>query len=633
LSGVGLVALIDWSTGTEISTSIFYLAPIGLAVWFARAAGGVCVSLIAASVWLLLDVHGGNVYSHQVIPYWNALVRLGFFLLATYLLDRVRALTTNLKALVEERTAALAAEVEQHKQAEKVARESEAHFRQLAENIKEVFWITDPAKHKITYVSPGYEEIWGRTCQSLYDSPRDWLEAIHPEDRERVSTAALTKQAQGQYREVYRILRPDGSVRWIEDRAFTVHNEAGAVCRIVGVADDITALKRAADRNAALSRLAQQLSATTTSSRAADVIMATAWDLFGWDACYLHLYSPERDEIVPVLTMDTIGGQRVNVPHASFTLDPSPLMREVMQQGPRLINRDAPVSAAETPVPLVPFGDSSRPSASMMYAPLRHGPKVVGLLSIQSYTPRAYQRDDLETLAALADYVGGALERISAMATTRRLEEEILEISKREQRRIGFELHDGLCPYLGGIAFKAKELEETLQAEGLPYAPEAHTLVELINDAVAETHRLARGFAPIELEAYGLVSALEKLSREIEGAFGRKSTFTCSNPELSFELATALHLYRLAQEAIYNAIHHSQAGRIDVDLSCVGSELCLTIRDDGKGFVVNVAGRTGMGLRIMEYRSRALGGELEVSSRPNGGTEVRCLVKGWRHNL
>src|SRR6185436_3219987 len=153
-----------------------------------------CVSIIAAAVWLLLDVRGGNIYSHPYIPYWNALVRLGFFLLATFLLDRVRALTANLKTLVNERTAALAAEVERHKQAEKAARESETRFRQLTENIKEVFWITNPAKNEMTYISPGYEEIWGRTCQSLYDSPRGWLEAIHPEDRERVLAAALTKQ-------------------------------------------------------------------------------------------------------------------------------------------------------------------------------------------------------------------------------------------------------------------------------------------------------------------------------------------------------------------------------------------------------------------------------------------------------
>src|SRR6266498_2811107 len=97
LTGVGLVALLDWSTGVEVSISIFYLAPIGLAVWFAGVWCGVCMSILAASVWLLLDVRGGSVYSHPFIPYWNALVRLGFFLLATFLLDRVRALTTNLK--------------------------------------------------------------------------------------------------------------------------------------------------------------------------------------------------------------------------------------------------------------------------------------------------------------------------------------------------------------------------------------------------------------------------------------------------------------------------------------------------------------------------------------------------------
>ncbi|MGZ5185522.1 MAG: response regulator, partial [Caldimonas sp.] len=125
-------------------------------------------------------------------------------------------------------------------------RESELRFRQLAENIREVFWLTDPAKRKILYVSPAYEEIWGRTCESVYASPREWIEAIHPDDRERVLEAAENDQVSGRYDEEFRIVRPDGSTRWIRDRAFPVFRNGTEVYRITGIAEDITARRRAA---------------------------------------------------------------------------------------------------------------------------------------------------------------------------------------------------------------------------------------------------------------------------------------------------------------------------------------------------------------------------------------------------
>ncbi len=124
--------------------------------------------------------------------------------------------------------------------AQQALSDSEARFRQLAESIHEVFWLTDLAKGTIIYLSPGYEAVWGRSCDSVYENPRAWLDAIHPDDRERVLEAALTRQADGSYDEEYRVVRPDGSVRWVRDQAFPVRNEEGEVIRIAGVAEDIT---------------------------------------------------------------------------------------------------------------------------------------------------------------------------------------------------------------------------------------------------------------------------------------------------------------------------------------------------------------------------------------------------------
>ncbi len=119
-------------------------------------------------------------------------------------------------------------------------RASEARFRELAENIEEVFWISDSGNPRKLYISPAYETIWGRSCRSAYESAERWTETIHAEDRERVLNAMQTKEERGSYDEEYRILRPDGTERWIRDRAYPVRDTAGSLKRWVGVAEDIT---------------------------------------------------------------------------------------------------------------------------------------------------------------------------------------------------------------------------------------------------------------------------------------------------------------------------------------------------------------------------------------------------------
>ena len=130
------------------------------------------------------------------------------------------------------------------KEAEAALRESEERFRQMAENIDEVVWMTDAEKTRMLYVSPAYERIWGREREELNAAPRAWLDAIVPEDRERVRLAATTRQATGDYREEYRIQRPDGSRRWISERAFPIKDATGRVYRVVGVAEDVTERKK-----------------------------------------------------------------------------------------------------------------------------------------------------------------------------------------------------------------------------------------------------------------------------------------------------------------------------------------------------------------------------------------------------
>jgi len=139
----------------------------------------------------------------------------------------------------------LAEDVTESRKIERELQDSERRFRQLAENIHEIFWIAELPPFRIVYVSPAYEQIWGRTCQSLYDQPKSFLDAVDPEDRVRVLDA-MEQQGRGEPTDTeYRIIRTDGSVRWIRDRGFPIKDESGKVYRVAGVAEDITERRQA----------------------------------------------------------------------------------------------------------------------------------------------------------------------------------------------------------------------------------------------------------------------------------------------------------------------------------------------------------------------------------------------------
>jgi PAS domain S-box-containing protein len=139
-------------------------------------------------------------------------------------------------------------DITERKQAEATLHDNEERFRQVVENIREVFWMSDMDTKQVLYVSPRYEQVWGRPGSEVYKTPLAWTEAIHPEDRERVLAAIDVKLANGKYNQEYRIIRPDGSVRWILDRGFPVKGENSRPRRMVGIAEDITERKQADEK-------------------------------------------------------------------------------------------------------------------------------------------------------------------------------------------------------------------------------------------------------------------------------------------------------------------------------------------------------------------------------------------------
>jgi signal transduction histidine kinase len=214
------------------------------------------------------------------------------------------------------------------------------------------------------------------------------------------------------------------------------------------------------------------------------------------------------------------------------------------------------------------------------------------------------------------------------VAERQRLEREILEISDREQARLGQEIHDGLCQQLVSLAFDATSLANKLGSQKPSEAQTAHCLADGLDRAITEARRLARGLFPIRLEAQGLPSALEELTRATCKRFGLHCRFELRGNVAIKSRSVATHLYRIAQEAVHNAIRHAQATHIKVRLESIADCLKLVIEDNGIGLCAHrVKECRGLGLHIMNYRARTIGGTFSFGLRRAGGTEISCSVK------
>jgi PAS domain S-box-containing protein len=440
-----LVAIIDYRSVPRVSFTLFYLLIAAYAAWSGSRKVGILIAL-ASSLASLVDEAGHGLQPD--VLFWNLGVQTGISLFVVWLVSAVRNLTGHLEQRVKERTYALEREVNDRRQTEEQLLKTMQQLRQLAENITDAFWIRDPEETRMVYVSPAYEKIWGRSCKELYQSPHAWLEAIHPEDRRAVAEAMLTKQVTGEYNQEYRILRSDGTHRWIRDRAFPIRDSSGKVIRIVGIAEDTT------DRH--------------------------------------------------------------------------------------------------------------------------------------------------------------------------RLEREILEISDREQARIGQDLHDGLCQQLVSLGFDTNSLEQQLTVRAGPEVMVVQKMGRVLDDAIAEARALARGLFPVQLEADGLSLALQQLAAGVSARARVQCRVDCPQPVLVRDNSVATHLYRIAQEAVNNAVKHSRAGLILIELKTNHNRIELKVSDDGVGIPVSRNPTGGMGLHIMNYRAQAIGGTLIIERATGHGTLVYC---------
>jgi signal transduction histidine kinase len=240
----------------------------------------------------------------------------------------------------------------------------------------------------------------------------------------------------------------------------------------------------------------------------------------------------------------------------------------------------------------------------------------------QDYLPKSELRARL--LARVIDY---AVTRSRDAAARRELEQEVLQIGEQERHRIARDLHDDLGQQLTGVAILARALATRLSVRGMPEATEARELGELVQGAIAQSVALARGLDPMTEFGTDLPAALEALAQDGERRFRIRCGFRQRGDLPLLNDTAAAHLYRVAQEAITNAVKHGPASGVDIELRGDAGSLELTITDDGKTVLDPKSFAGGRGLRIMRYRARTIGADLAIDPNPKGGgLRIRCTL-------
>ncbi len=454
----------------------------------------------------------------------------------------------------------------------------DAIYRALVEQIPAVVFMAHLDRGiGEAYVSPQIEATLGFSQEEWLEDPIRWYQQIHPDDKQRWSVEAAQMFLSGTpLRSAYRVMARDGRVVWFHCEAKMIRRKNGRPWFIHGIAFDITELKRAEEA-----------------------------------------LQEERNVVSAIL--HTVGALVV-------VLDPEGRIIRFN----RACEQMTGYSFAEVQGKLIwdlflPPDEAERFKVSLQAARADQRP--------QEYDSCWVGRDGKpRTIAWSTTVLPGASEAASYVIASgiditerKHMEKAILEISAREQRRIGQDLHDGLGQHLTGIAFMSKVQEQKLAEKGLAEAAEAARIVGLVNEAIHTTRELAHGLLPVGSDAQGLMSALRRWAAEVEDLFHISCRLQIDGPVLIHDANVSTHLYRIAQEAVNNAIRHGHAKHVTVSLFHGDDHGTLKVENDGSSMRQPNANGSGMGLQIMNYRARMIGGSLKVESDDNSGVTITCL--------
>jgi PAS domain S-box-containing protein len=471
---------------------------------------------------------------------------------------------------------------------------SEERFRQMAESIGDVFWLADRTETQILYVSPAYEGIWGRSCESLYASPRSWADAIHPEDRRRVLEVEARQFVNGAQQHTYRIVRPDATIRWVQNRAFPVLDESGQIIRVAGVAKDITESREAEEKlRDSEARLRQSVKASNVG----------LWD---WNLVSNEVYySPEWK------------GQLGYAPE------------EISNCFEEWQSRVHPDDLARTLAKVQ--GAIQHPTANYaLEFRLRHKNASYRWIFTQADVLRNESGQAVRMMGCHIDVT----ERKEAEQSLLDLSGRLMLVEDTERRRIAKELHDSTAQELVAVMMNLESLREGMAVPNSTEAKQLEDSMALVENAAHEIRTLSYRLHPPRLEEAGLIGAI----RHYAAGFGERTGIATSvdlppHAERLME-AVEIVLFRVVQECLGNIHRHAHSKTAFILLKHDASGIVLEVRDEGRGIPPQILeicpGRfTGLGVGIpgMRERLRFIGGNLEIDSSPRG-TIIRAVVPG-----
>ncbi|MEY2538508.1 MAG: hypothetical protein QOG67_2248 [Verrucomicrobiota bacterium] len=473
-------------------------------------------------------------------------------------------------------------------EAKDALRESDERFRQFANNVDEVFWINDPELRTLIYVNPAYKTVWGRTCESLYKNPRSFLDAIHPDDRSRV-LAFFRDRKDRRFSIEYRIVRPDGSIRWISDCGFPIQDNAGKIYCFGGIARDITAGKRTQEE------LAKQAAELKDAQRLAHI---GSWNrdlgtnILVWsDELYqIHGVDPKTFKLTYEALLQCVHPD--DRAHFAFLSSEAIEKRRSFTCEHRIVRPDGTVRFIQEFGRVVP-GDSGEPV------------RMFG--TAQDVTERREAEDSL-----------------------RKLSRRLLRAQDEEHRRIARELHDSTAQQLAAVGMDLGQLQK--HSEGRLAQDLISDALAIIEQCGADIRTLSYLLHPPLLESLGLETALHQYITGFAKRSGIQVTLEINDVgRLSADIETAL--FRVAQESLGNVHRHSGNVTATVHLKRQKADVILEVQDRsdeksrdalaGRGSGVF---RLGVGIAGMRERLTELGGRLEIESDEHG-TTVRAVVR------
>jgi PAS domain S-box-containing protein len=519
---------------------------------------------------------------------------------------------------------ALYADITARKQAEEALQESEQRFRSMFSEAAVPTALGLP-NGRYLQVNRAYCELLGYSEGELLATTFDAV--THPEDRATTARDSVQRLFAGElksYQTDKRYLHKLGHVVWGALSVSVVRDTAGAPRYFIAQVQDITERKRAEESL----RRAQDELESRIEERTKELVEANA---------ALRKEGAERKQAEEALRKSeakyrTLVEQIPAITYiaaldeASTTLYVSPQVEPLLGLTLADFQANAHTIWLEH---LHPY-DRERVMAELQHTYTNYEPFDCEYRMLNRTGGIVWFRD---RAVVVRDEAGHPLflQGVMLDVTERKeLERAILDVSSREQARIGQDLHDSLCQRLTGIAFLWKVVAEKVAARALPEASEVAEVGRLITMTINEAHGLAQGLCPVELENNDLGLALKELGSSVERLFAVSCTVRCQRAVRLADKTVALHLYRIAQEAISNAIRHGKATHVWINLVWKKNKHTLRIRDNGVGFPGEQHCRRGTGIRGMRYRAQMIGATLTIERESGGGTKVTCVCSSGK---